>query len=189
MDGLTFILGAARSGKSRLAEHLALESGQPVLYVATLELLDDEMRARAVEHRSHRPEKWSLLEEPVDIVEALRREAHDGVVLLDCVTLWVSNLLLRAEGQPYEAQRRTVLAQTDALLAWREETATPLIAVSNEVGGGLVPEYPLGRAFRDLLGEVNQVIAARADRLYHAVAGHYVDLKALGAKPIPRAEP
>jgi adenosylcobinamide kinase / adenosylcobinamide-phosphate guanylyltransferase len=190
---LTLILGGARSGKSDFALKLASSSGRDVLFVATMEPGDDEMRARIDAHRSQRPQEWRTLEEPRAVVHALRRNARAGdVVLLDCITLWASNLLIDATGDTDAAAALTkddqaelsIKSQIDALVEWALAFDGEVVVVSNEVGLGVVPAYPLGRAFRDALGAANRLIAARADRTYYLVAGLVVDLKRLGAVPL-----
>lgn len=171
---LTLILGGARSGKSTLAERLAPRRGR-VLFVATAQALDDEMAARIRAHRQGRPASWDTLEEPRQLQQALRPHLHNyDVFLLDCVTMWVSNLLLDQE-DPYEGERRVLDAATSLLDTMRDSQAR-WILVSNEVGLGLVPGYPLGRMFRDTLGRVNQAIASRADQVTLMVAGLSLDI-------------
>lgn len=191
---ITLILGGARSGKSDLAVKLAQESRRPVLTLATMQPADDEMHARVAAHRRSRPDGWRTVEAPIDVVEALRASARPGdFVLIDCVTLWVSNLLL--SGLPdvdaisswdaagsLDKTRKAI----DDLLAWARAFDGAVALVSNEVGMGLVPPYPLGRVFRDALGAANRTLAARADRVWYVVAGLVLDLNALGAMPIER---
>ncbi len=171
---LTFILGGARSGKSTAAEQLA-QDGDRVLFVATAEPGDHEMEHRIRIHRQTRPPAWDTLEEPRDLVTALRPHlgAYD-VFLVDCITMWVSNLLLEREGH-CDGERR-LLVETDRLLDLISASGAAWILVSNEVGLGLVPGSALGRVFRDALGRVNQLIAARADRVRLMVAGLGFDL-------------
>lgn len=166
---LTLILGGARSGKSTFAERMAL-GGDRVLFVATAEALDEEMAARIRAHRQGRIPTWDTLEEPRQLDEALQPllQRYD-VFLLDCVTMWVSNLLLDHR-DPYEGEPRVLSAVTSLLDNIRASQAR-WILVSNEVGTGLVPGSPLGRAFRDTLGHVNQTIASRADQVTLMVAG------------------
>ncbi len=188
MGELSLIVGPARSGKSRLAEQLAASYGDRVVYIATLEVLDDEMRRRVADHRAARPSTWQTIEEPLHVVERLRRVTEVDACLLDCMTLWTSNLMLScAEGTSPAAVRRVLLDAVESLIAQQRRSGIPLIIVSNEVGAGIVPEYALGRLYRDLLGEANQLLGLAADRLYATVAGHYVELKSLGALPIPRS--
>ena len=172
---LILILGGARSGKSALAERLARQRGR-VLFIATAEALDADMERRIAAHRSQRPRAWRTLEEPLDPASAIRKTV-DGyeICLLDCLTLWVSNLLLSMEGSP-EAEV-DILSAVERLLEVYEESSATWIVVSNEVGLGIVPSSPLGRLYRDILGRVNQAVAARADRVYLTVAGFALDIK------------
>jgi adenosylcobinamide kinase/adenosylcobinamide-phosphate guanylyltransferase len=182
---LVLILGGARSGKSAQAERLAVErSGAGgVLYVATAEALDEEMAARIARHRAARPADWHTLEAPRAVAPAIERElrrAAADVILLDCLTLWVSNLLLAggAESPPDEAAAETyVRAAVEPLLQLYRRGAATIIVVSNEVGMGLVPSYPLGRLYRDVLGKINAWLAAEADEVYLMVAGLPLRLK------------
>lgn len=181
---LILILGGARSGKSRLAEELAGRLGRRVLYLATAEAGDAEMARRIVQHRERRPPNWRTAEAPVRVGAALRREAGDAdVVLLDCLTLLASNLLLQLGDEPKEqVAARLIEGELDELLAAYEAGSASLIVVSNEVGWGLVPPYPLGRVYRDLLGWAHQRLAARADGVYLVVAGIPLDLVKLGTR-------
>ena len=166
---ITFILGGARSGKSTAAERLA-RGADRVLFVATAEALDEEMERRIRIHRQYRPAAWDTLEEPRALVPALQpRLAHYDVFLIDCVTVWVSNLLLATDDHP-DAERR-VVDETRRLLDLMQDSQAAWIVVSNEVGMGIVPASPLGRVFRDALGRVNQIIAARSSRVLLMVAG------------------
>jgi adenosyl cobinamide kinase/adenosyl cobinamide phosphate guanylyltransferase len=162
---LTLILGGARSGKSTRA--LALAKGR-VLFVATAEALDDEMASRIAVHRAERPADWDTLEEPREIARALRARG-DGydTVIIDCVTLWVANMMDAGAPKPW----------VDALIEAYEHSRAHWIVISNEVGLGIVPETPLGRRYRDALGVVNQLIAEAADRVTLLVAGLALDLK------------
>ncbi|AZI45144.1 bifunctional adenosylcobinamide kinase/adenosylcobinamide-phosphate guanylyltransferase (plasmid) [Deinococcus psychrotolerans] len=165
---LIYITGGARSGKSSFAERQALRlSGHAVTYLATAQAFDGEMRARIERHQSDRPAEWITLEEPLDVVAALQT-AHTPTVLLDCLSLWVSNLMLA------EREDGEVLARVDDLL--RHNSAT-LIVVSNEVGLGIVPDNALARRYRDLLGWANQHFAAAADEAHLLVSGLPLRLK------------
>jgi adenosylcobinamide kinase/adenosylcobinamide-phosphate guanylyltransferase len=192
---LIVILGGARSGKSAFAERLAASSDQPVAFIATATAGDDEMRERIARHRASRPEGWHTLEEPLDLARAVLQAAElADVVLLDCVTLWLGNVLLQASGQREKDDEDEVgfhttgrlfderaLRECEALLAVVKSLGPnkTLIVVTNEVGLGIVPAYPLGRLYRDTLGYVNQRLAQTADRVYLMVAGMAVDIKRL----------
>lgn len=166
---LTLVLGGARSGKSRFAEELAAVSGLARTYVATAEPYDDEMRERIAHHRARRDGTWTTVDAPLDLPEALERAcAPDRIVLVDCLTLWLSNVMLA---------ERDVERALDDLLAALARLAGPAILVSNEVGSGIVPDTRLGREFRDHQGRLNQRAAAIADRVTLVVAGLTLDLK------------
>ncbi|MGI9148187.1 MAG: bifunctional adenosylcobinamide kinase/adenosylcobinamide-phosphate guanylyltransferase [Chloroflexota bacterium] len=164
------MLGGARSGKSTFAERLAAECGEPVLYVATGTAGDQEMAQRIALHRSQRPETWRTLEIPIGLAERLRAEAGDAAtVLLEDLTLLLSNLM--AEEASLAESR--AIAELRAVLAIH----THVVVVSNEVGMGLVPAYPLGRQFRDALGRLNQFAAGACAEVYLVVAGLPLQLK------------
>ena len=165
--GLTLVLGGARSGKSRYAEGLLRGTPPPWSYVATAQAFDDEMAARIAEHRARRDPAWKTVEAPLDAPAALHR-AYDRPLLLDCLTLWLTNLML-AERDITEAT-----AALDQALAAR---TAPTILVSNEVGLGIVPEHRLGRDFRDQAGLLHQHLAARAGRVVMMIAGLPMILK------------
>ncbi|MEH6488540.1 bifunctional adenosylcobinamide kinase/adenosylcobinamide-phosphate guanylyltransferase [Hyphomonas oceanitis] len=163
----TFILGGARSGKSARAQALAEAAGETRLYIATAEALDAEMEARIARHKADRGAGWRTVETPLDLVAAM--EAADApVVLVDCLTLWLSNLM---------HHERDVEPETQALCACLGRYQGEVILVSNEVGLGLVPETPLGRAFRDAQGRLNQRVAAACDVVEFVAAGLPLRLK------------
>jgi adenosylcobinamide kinase/adenosylcobinamide-phosphate guanylyltransferase len=174
MGNLTLILGGARSGKSAFAQQLAQElGGEGVLYVATAQALDEEMQERIEKHRQERPASWCILETHRNVGQAiLEHHGNADVILLDCLTVLISNLLMDAEDDPFDT---TVAARVDTeineIVACVENLSAHLIVVSNEVGMGLVPPYPMGRAYRDLLGRANQALARKADTVYLLVAG------------------
>ncbi|MGZ3662911.1 MAG: bifunctional adenosylcobinamide kinase/adenosylcobinamide-phosphate guanylyltransferase [Ktedonobacterales bacterium] len=183
---LMLILGGARSGKSSYAESLALRLARErlVVYVATAEAGDDEMRARIADHQASRLAAWATIEAPLNPAAAIAGSpaaTAAGVVLLDCVTLWVSNVLLSTEQDATAARAAAVRvgSELDALLDLYRAAPWSLVLVTNEVGMGLVPPYPLGRIYRDLLGRVNARLAAEADAVALLVAGLAVELKAL----------
>ena len=178
---LILVLGGARSGKSAFAERLASQLGERVLYVATAQALDDEMRERIRMHRERRSGHWRTLEAALRAGAALRETVQPGeVVLLDCLTLLVSNTVLAAGENVTlaEAQPR-VANEITALLEVARGHDAPVIVVSNEVGLGGVPLYPLGRIYQDLQGWANQRVAEEAVQVYWVVAGIPVDIKRL----------
>jgi adenosylcobinamide kinase / adenosylcobinamide-phosphate guanylyltransferase len=173
----TLILGGARSGKStyaqQLAQQLAEAAGKPVTFVATAVAFDAEMTARIAAHRAERPAGWLTLETPVGVGEAVREQAlPNGVVLVDCLTLLANNVLFALpDPENAPAAQSALDAEVEALLAAWEDGSNDWIIVSNEVGLGLVPEYPLGRLYRDVLGRANQRLAQAATRVIFMVAG------------------
>ncbi len=158
---ITLVLGGARSGKSRYAEGLIAALPPPWAYVATAEAGDDEMAARIAAHRARRDAAWRTIEAPRDLAAALAA-CERMPTLVDCLTLWLSNLMLA------EADIDAEVGRLEEALA---AAAAPVVLVANEVGSGIVPEHPLGRRFRDVQGLVNQRLAARAERVVLMVAG------------------
>ncbi|MCC2963674.1 bifunctional adenosylcobinamide kinase/adenosylcobinamide-phosphate guanylyltransferase [Massilia sp. IC2-278] len=179
----TLILGGARSGKSALAERLARESGKDVVYLATAHAGDGEMSARIAHHRARRPAYWATLEEPLALAALLRRECTAGrLVLVDCLTLWLTNLMLCGDEPLPEAGDLLLPARFDderAALLELLDAGLPgeLILVSNEVGMGIVPLGALSRRFADEAGRLNQDVAARAGRVILVAAGLPLVLK------------
>ncbi len=173
MRKMTLILGGARSGKSTYAQELAAKIGGRVIYAATAEVGDDEMRERIAAHQAERPENWRTVEAPMQVGTALMSEVGIAdVILLDCVTLLASNVLLSLpEFATLDEVQRQMDGEIDGLLAAFEQGKADWIIVSNEVGLGLVPAYPLGRTYRDVLGRVNQRLALVADEVLFMVAG------------------
>lgn len=176
---MILILGGARSGKSDYAQRLAGEMGRPVIYVATATAGDEEMAERIARHRAARPAHWRTVEAPTGVGRTLAEHLDGGeVVLLDCLTLLVSNLLMElGETADADVLEGRVTAELEALLTVCAAHRAALIVVSNEVGMGLVPPYPMGRVYRDALGRANQWLAARADRVVLMVAGIPVGVK------------
>ena len=183
MGNLTLILGGARSGKSSYAERLAARHGGQVLYIATAQPLDGEMAERIADHQKKRPASWQTLEIPSAVGALLQSRMQSGtlpsgVILVDCLTLLVSNLLLAVssgagEDLTVDEEAATALVETEVKQLLGAVRATPAewIIVSNEVGLGLVPPYPLGRVYRDLLGRANQRLASQADQVIFMIAG------------------
>ncbi|MDR0577312.1 MAG: bifunctional adenosylcobinamide kinase/adenosylcobinamide-phosphate guanylyltransferase [Candidatus Accumulibacter sp.] len=183
------IFGGARSGKSALAERRAAESGLRVIYVATAQALDDEMRRRIAHHRARRPSSWGLVESPLGLAAALRRHAAaDACLLVDCLTLWLSNLLFAGE-----AARQAEAGQAIDCPLLRGETqdlvdALPrlpgrIVLVSNEVGWGIVPMAPVSRLFADEQGRLNQRVAAVCERVTLVAGGLPLTLKPRAGEP------
>ncbi|MCX5493755.1 bifunctional adenosylcobinamide kinase/adenosylcobinamide-phosphate guanylyltransferase [Kaistia dalseonensis] len=163
------VLGGARSGKSRFAEDLAIRTGLEPVYIATAEARDGEMSDRIGHHRARRGDQWSTIEAPLALVPALVAQADVGrVVLVDCLTLWLSNLM---------EVGRDPLAEGEALAAALLEIAGPVVLVSNEVGSGIVPMNALARRFADEQGRLNQTIARAAASVFLVAAGLPVSLK------------
>jgi adenosylcobinamide kinase / adenosylcobinamide-phosphate guanylyltransferase len=171
---LILVTGGCRSGKSALAMDLAMRAEGPRTFLATAQVFDGEMASRVARHKAGRSADWGLVEEPLRVPEALTealRGAH--TVLLDCVTLWISNLLCADEGLSEDA----ATAHAQALAAAARAGAGTVVVVTNEVGWGVVPATPMGRAFRDCAGRANQVLAREADEVWMAVSGLALPLK------------
>ena len=170
-NGLTLILGGARSGKSSFVEKIARDSGKSVLYIATAAAGDDEMAERIRNHQASRPAGWQTLECPFDIGRHLDAPPAE-VVIVDCITLLVSNILLSfPEDTPEKTVTNKVSIEVDELIGTQSRLGGQWLVVSNEVGLGLVPPYPQGRIYRDLLGRANQTLARAAERVILMVAG------------------
>jgi adenosylcobinamide kinase / adenosylcobinamide-phosphate guanylyltransferase len=186
---LILILGGARSGKSTFAQRLAQRTERSVAIIATATASDEDMCDRIVRHRAARPVHWHTIEEPLQLAAALRQAASVAdVILLDCITVWLNNwLFLQGDADHVETAAISSNYTEGALEAIEElltalaglDASKTLIVVTNEVGLGIVPAYPLGRVYRDVLGHVNQHLAAVAARVYLMVAGLGVDIKRL----------
>jgi adenosylcobinamide kinase/adenosylcobinamide-phosphate guanylyltransferase len=174
---LLLILGGARSGKSALAVRWGRAHAGPVTFVATAEARDDEMARRIARHRAERPAGWTTVEEPTAVTTAVRAADPDAMVIVDCMTLWLANVLDRTDDD--------VLASALAIATAAEQRDAATVVVSNEVGWGIVPADPPTRRYRDLLGEINALMAARAQRSVLLVAGRAV---ALGTPPSQATE-
>lgn len=159
---LTLVLGGARSGKSCHAEALIEALPAPWTYIATAQAYDDEMRQRIAEHRARRPTGWQTVDAPLELAEAIEAQPAGRPILVDCLTLWLTNLIL--------AERDTSAAR-EALIAACDRASAPLVLVGNEVGLGIVPENALARRFRDEAGRLHQALAARAAHVIFMVAG------------------
>lgn len=167
----TLILGGARSGKSALAERMAMASGHDVVYIATAQAHDDEMAARIAHHRSRRPGQWHIVEEPLALASALKMHARPGrCVLVDCLTLWLSNLLGHEDRLRFESERNALLDVLPSLTG-------QVLFVSNEVGLGVVPLGELTRRFVDEAGRLHQALAGTCETVLFVAAGLPLALK------------
>ncbi|MCK4082050.1 bifunctional adenosylcobinamide kinase/adenosylcobinamide-phosphate guanylyltransferase [Acinetobacter radioresistens] len=168
---LQLILGGARSGKSRLAEKIALESGLNVIYIATAQPLDEEMQERILHHQESRPREWQVIEEPLYLSEKLQEiDAQNQLILIDCVTLWMSNLLLQDASE-------LQMSQCQKLLTILPNLKSEIILVSNETGLGVVPMGNISRKFIDESGRLHQQIGQIAQKVVFCVAGFPIILK------------
>ncbi len=175
---LTLVLGGARSGKSYYAQKEMEQKTEPVLFVATAIAGDAEMAARIEAHKTSRPAEWKTLETPRDVGKAIKALQFQGNILLDCLTLLASNILMTFNEPVDEAAYESAcLEEIDDLLAAYQVTGGDWIIVSNEVGLGLVPPNELGRIYRDVLGRMNQRLAAAADRVIFMTAGIPIQVK------------
>ncbi len=165
---LTLVLGGARSGKSRHAERLVESMPGPWTYIATAQAFDGEMRDRIAVHRQRRSAGWSIVDAPLDLAGAIATAPPGGAVLVDCLTLWLTNVMLA---------ERNVAAESEALIVACRAAPGPLVLVGNEVGLGIVPDNALARRFRDAAGRLHQDLAAVADRVVFMVAGLPMQVK------------
>jgi adenosylcobinamide kinase / adenosylcobinamide-phosphate guanylyltransferase len=168
---LTVLTGGMRSGKSRLAVRLAEAAGDKVVVIATAQPRDDDMAARISRHRDERPDGWATVEEPVELADALAATPPDATVVVDCLTLWVSNLVERGCGDA------EILDHADAAARFAAGREAATIVVTNEVGSGVIPANELARGYADVLGRVNAVWAEHARRAYLVVAGRVLPLQ------------
>lgn len=170
------VLGGQRSGKSRFAEELVAKSGRRPVYVATATAGDEEMAARIAVHRHRRGDAWTTIEAPLELPATLgSAAAADAAVLVDCLTLWVANLM---------AAERDIDRDTDALVAALSDAEGPVVVVSNEVGAGVIPDNPLARRYADALGTLNQRVAAAVGRVIVMAAGQPLVVKPSSATEI-----
>ena len=184
MKSITFITGGARSGKSTFAEKLAADNFSKVMYIATAIPFDEEMKDRIKRHKERRPENWITFEGYKNLHEVFDNKEFD-IILLDCITIMVSNFLYEQIGDNIEILHqkeidfieKDILQEITSLLDTAEKNSKPIILVSNEVGFGIVPEYKLGRVYRDIAGRVNQYIAQRSQEVYLIVSGIPVKIK------------
>jgi len=173
---LVFVLGGARSGKSVYALKLAESIVGERLYLATAEALDGEMAKRIKKHKKERGNNWTTIEEPIKVSDVIRGNKKHDVILLDCLTLWLSNLITNSASK-IENQKSKIENYINSLISACKKTKANIIVVSNEVGLGIVPDNPLARQFRDISGYANQRIAEAADEVYFVVSGIGVKVK------------
>lgn len=188
MAEITLFIGGARSGKSALAEDMAATYGSRVVYVATAGVWDEEMARRVALHRSRRPRDWQTIEETHNLVGILSARLDGAAaVMVDCLTLWATNLMLDPDlphpGAGNKDKEAYIIQQAGELAAVAATCSVPVILVTNEVGTGIVPGNSQARLFRDVAGGVNRSIAARADRVIWTVAGIPVEIKSRCLKP------
>jgi len=176
---LIFITGGARSGKSNFAEKVAAKTSKEVAYIAAGQPLDEEMTFRIKQHREKRPNTWETYEEPIEVRELVSRLGLEKeVILIDCLTLLTSNLLLRKEDKVEDSRwQEEILVEIEKLSEVSYQVPAQVIIVSNEVGMGLVPDNPLGRVYRDILGRANSIIADKADEVFMMVSGIPLKIK------------
>ena len=175
---LSLVLGGVRSGKSAFAEGLAGQAKGPVLYLATGLAIDEEMEERIRRHQQSRPSHWITIEEPLDLAGALTKVS--GSVLIDSLDLWLANVMMEHKTLSTDELEKAVLCRLDGLFKVIDKASAAFTLVSSEVGLSLVPMEPLGRRFQDLLGTINQRVAAQADRVFMVVAGIPTQIKGLG---------
>jgi len=181
MGKLILLLGGARSGKSSAAQKIAAQQEGPVLYIATAQPLDAEMQGRIAVHKQERPASWQTLELPAGIIPYFQdRPPQANIFLLDCLTMLIANLIMAAspdvDAPEEQAAAEAINTELQDLINWIHSQPGTWIIVSNEVGLGLVPPYPLGRIYRDLLGWANQRLSAEADEVFFLIAGIPVPL-------------
>jgi len=173
-----YVTGGRRSGKSAFAQAMAEQSAGGKVYIATCPVIDQETRARVDDHKKAREGKgWVTVEEELDLACAIGRAGSADVILVECLTLWVNNMLYQAQMEEAPAERETVEKMMDKVLDTAGGAGSTVIFVSNEVGLGIIPENPLARKFSDIAGSVNQLAAARADEAYLVVSGLAQKLK------------
>jgi adenosylcobinamide kinase/adenosylcobinamide-phosphate guanylyltransferase len=188
---LIVVTGGARSGKSRFAEQYTAKEGSHwsedrIAYIATSQVYDREMEERVTLHKQQRPSGWRTIEEPYDLEAVINRLSREKVcvVMIDCITLWLSNVLLLPDEQgndqwDHADYVRSIQERAEKLSILLQKAPFTTIVVTNEVGDGLVPEYPLGRVYRDLAGWVNQALASKADEVYIVICGIPVNLRSI----------
>ncbi|AZO95913.1 bifunctional adenosylcobinamide kinase/adenosylcobinamide-phosphate guanylyltransferase [Halocella sp. SP3-1] len=180
---ITLVLGGARSGKSTFAEKIAYQKGRDMVsYLATAEAVDQEMSKRIKKHQESRPKTWQTIEEAYKLQDVFLSFPPGQVVLLDCLTIYISNILLKGNDNPSCHEEAIIVEELEGVINITREKNIDLIIVSNELGSGVVPVSKLGREFRDIAGRINQLIASEADEVYLCIAGLPVEIKEIGMR-------
>ena len=186
LSQIILILGGARSGKSSFAEKIAVElGGEDVVYLATAQALDEEMEDRIKHHKRQRPQSWETIEKPIEVSNVIADIAEKKTVLMDCLTLFISNKILKNNNLEDEGSNlkekfnieKNIIEEIENIINTARKREINLIIVSNEVGQGIVPNNELSRLFRDIAGRANQYTADKADRVFITIAGYPIDLK------------
>lgn len=178
MGELILVLGGTRSGKSHFAEQLVGRLNSQVIYVATASAGDEEMSQRIAEHRARRPSSWQTVEETHQLAEVIEEYGQrENVILVDCLTMWLTNLMLDKNLSEPEIDLNFIMERVRSVVKAATSSEATVVLVANEVGLGMVPDYPLGRAYRDIAGHVNQYMADAADAVYFVVAGLALEIK------------
>jgi adenosylcobinamide kinase/adenosylcobinamide-phosphate guanylyltransferase len=183
MGKIILVTGGARSGKSRFAEQYARNLGNKLAYIATAQVLDEEMADRVKLHQGRRSENWHTFEAAFAAEQAIQAAADFPVVLFDCLTIYTANLLLAEQSTDIEARRESVLQQADLVIKAAQASKSTIIFVANEVGMGIVPDNALSREYRDLAGWINQKVAVVSDEVYLVICGLAVEIKKM-AQPV-----
>ena len=182
----TLVTGGARSGKSSFAEELVIKSNKEAIYIASSQIYDEEMRRRVELHKTRRPSEWLTIEEPYQIDRVIKEfDRRDRIILIDCITVWLSNLLLQAgnleedEGQiiVQPGLEEDINLKVGKLGEIAQNASADIVLVTNEVGWGVVPPSPIGRFYRDVAGRANQLLAKKADAVHLVIAGLALQLK------------
>lgn len=171
MGKIIFVIGGARSGKSRFAAEIAKKSKCKTAFIATCEALDNEMKKRISLHKKNRPSSWRTIDEPLDLFSAVKKAKNADCIIIDCLTLWVSNLMLKNKTEP------AIIKEINSITGHLKKIPGKSIIVSNEVGLGIVPDNKLARDFRDIAGRLNQLFAEKADQVFMMHAGIPLQLK------------
>ena len=183
---IVLISGGARSGKSSFAEKIAWhQGGKDVCYLATAEIKDQEMKNRVEKHIQHRPQAWETIEESHEVSEVLTHLTSGSVILLDCITVYISNLLLsgnKIDNIDSKQKETEIKSELEKIIKVVKENSLDIIIVTNEVGQGIIPDNKLGRIYRDIVGRMNQYLASEADKVYITFAGLPVEIKDIGVK-------